>query len=242
MKSFKKATLLVLSLGMFNIYGQQAPKNIVKFNLLPLIGGTANVEYERAIAGKFSLNGSVAFMPKQSLPFKSLFSSVTDDSSIINATQLSAFSTAIEGRYYVNKKKVLEGVYVAPFFKYTRYTAHTEVEYNGATSTKELLPLSGSFNAFTGGVAFGVQWVFANHFTVDWRIVGLGYGASNGGLEGKRTLTVKEQKDIRDQLNELADNLPVLKFTNEVNDQGLKSTIKGPWAGVRTGLSIGYNF
>lgn len=241
MKSIKKAALLALSLGVFNIYAQENSKNIFKLNLLPIVGGTASVEFERAIVGKFSLNGSIAVMPKQSLPFKSIFSKITDDSSIIEATDLGAFSMSFEGRYYVNKKKVLEGVYVAPFFKYTRYNASTEVAYN-VTTTKDILPVHGSINAFTGGLALGVQWVFANHITVDWRIVGLGYGASDGSLRGEAGLSPNEQKDVRNQLDDLSDNLPLLKFKNEVNEDGLRSTIKGPWAGIRTGLSIGYSF
>lgn len=89
--------------------------NIVKFNFLSAVGRTANVEYERVLFGKFSLNGNIAVYPKQSLPFKSLLNRVTDNSSIIDVAHMSVFSIALEGRYYVNRKSVLDGVYVAPF-------------------------------------------------------------------------------------------------------------------------------
>jgi len=148
---------------------------------------------------------------------------------------------ALEGRYYVNKKNVLEGVYVAPFAKFTRYNVDTQVDYNSSQG-KDFIPVAGHFNAFSGGVALGVQWIFANRMSVDWRIIGVGYGSSKGSLTGSKALSVKDQKDIREQLNDLADKLPIVKLKNEVNAEGVKSTIDGPWLGLRTGLSIGYSF
>lgn len=238
---FKKTTLFLMFFGVLCVKAQDNPKNIVKLNVLSAIGSTASVEYERSITSKFSLNGSFALMPNASLPFKSVFSKVTNDSRVIQETNLGAFSMALEGRYYVNNKKTMEGVYVAPFAKFTRYNVDTQVDYN-SSSGKDFIPVAGHFNAFSGGAALGVQWIFSNRMTVDWRIIGLSYGSSKGSLRGEKKLSAKDQKDIRDQLNDLSDKLPIVKLKNEVNADGVKSTIDGPWFGVRTGLSIGYSF
>src|SRR5690606_41809902 len=50
-----------------------AQQNTVKFNLLPLIGKTFSFEYERMVAPKMSVNASVGFRAKSSLPFKKYF-------------------------------------------------------------------------------------------------------------------------------------------------------------------------
>lgn len=242
MRDLRKMVTLALSCGAFSVFAQELPKNNVKLNLLQFVGKTISVEYERALNNNFSINGTVALMPKGALPFSSSFSSVVDDSSIIEDTKLGAFSLAVEGRYYTSKTKdVMQGFYLAPFVKYSKYDLNTLIEYT-AVDVDSQLPVSGNINAFSGGLAVGLQWIFSNRISLDWRIIGLSYGVSNGTIEGSKVLTAAEQEDIRGQLNDLAADLPILKLESDVNAQGVKSTLKGPWAGIRTGLAIGYSF
>lgn len=242
MKNVKKIVLtawvLSASLGSF---AQEKPQNNVKLNLIPLIGKTLSLEYERAMNNSFSLNASVGYAPKGSLPFRSSISDLVE-SSIIDATKLGAFSLALEARFYLNKNKgMLEGFYLAPFAKNTKYSLDTQVDYEMMT-VKGDIPVSGDVNAFSGGVAVGLQWIFANRLTLDWRIIGPSYGVSTGTLIGSKSLSSLEQHEVREQLHELASSLPILNLKSEVDAQGVKSTIDGPWAGIRTGLSIGYSF
>ncbi len=244
MKTFRYF-LLFLFFSISKVWGQDIPRNIVKFNALPLIGGTASFEYERSISKKISLNGSFAFRPKEKLPFKSTFASITDNTAIIDATRLASTAFALEGRFYVNKKaSLLNGVYLAPYLKYVKYSGNTEVTYtNNLTSSKEKMPIDANLNAFSAGIALGVQWTFSNHLAVDWRIFGPGYGFSSGSFIGHaNNLSKTEQNEILEQVNDFTDKIPVLKVKNEISASGLKSTIDGPWFGIRTGLSIGYSF
>ena len=47
-------------------------KNIVKINLFALALKNISVQYERAVSKKIAVAATVRFMPKGSLPFKSI--------------------------------------------------------------------------------------------------------------------------------------------------------------------------
>lgn len=219
-----------------------AYKNAVKFNLIPLVTRTISLEYERAVAQKITLNATVAFTPKGDLPFKSQFEDNLDDINIINATKFGSFAAALEGRFYLGRKGAMRGFYIAPFAKYSDYNVQTSISFvESSTKVTEYVPISGSISTMTFGFSLGVQWQLAKRITLDWRIIGPNYGFSSGTLEGKKELSADDQKVVLGHMNDFND-IPFMKFKNEVNSQGAKSTISGPWAGIRTGLSIGFKF
>ena len=217
------------------------PKNTIKWNVIPIVTRTISLEYERAFAKKFSLNAVVAYTPKGDLPFKSMLIDITDESAIINATRFGSFAMALEGRFYLSKKAAHSGFYLAPFLKYGTYSANTKVRYSDSTWDTGTIDVAGNINAFTAGIAVGIQWQLTKRIVLDWRIIGPSYGFSNGLLEGRRHLTADEQAYIREQLDKL-NELPVLNIKNDINAVGVKTTVNGAWAGIRTGLSIGFRF
>lgn len=242
MKTCRQLFLLTLFCVSYVSHAQELRGNIVKANVLSGLGKTISLEYERAIVNKISVNASFALMPTSALPYKSIFEIFTGNSTILDDTKLGAYSFALEGRYYVNKKPVLQGVYLAPFVKYSSYNAETKVHYVNAKNQDDYMPIDGKINTVAGGIALGVQWVFANRLTVDWRIFGPYFGGANGNMKGEAVLSTQEQKQVRDDMNDFTEKIPLLKFENEINAQGLTSKVTGPWTGARTGLSIGYSF
>jgi hypothetical protein len=122
------------------------------------------------------------------------------------------------------------------------------VEFNPGEQTGyeeiEKVDLSGKINALSFGLGIGVQFKLAKNVSLDWRIIGPGYGSSRGTLTGKadRALTPDEQQELRDQLDDIGE-IPFVKIkSSNVDAEGADVKIKGPWAGIRTGLSIGYRF
>src|SRR5690606_37332160 len=114
---------------------------------------------------------------------------------------------------------------------------------SGYEKIEEVLT-KGNLNAFTAGLGLGVQFKIAKNVSLDWRIIGPGYGSGSGTLSGTpdRDLTADEQQEIREQIDDL-DDVPFIKITStEVTPQGIAFKTKSPWAGIRTGLSIGYRF
>jgi hypothetical protein len=225
-------------------------KNLVKINLLSLPLKNFHVQYERAVAKKISVGLGLRLMPKGSLPFSNAISKAIDDEDLskqIENFSTSNFAITPEVRFYLGKE-ALKGFYLAPFARYSRYTAavpyNFEVEFTDGTNTltrEENIPLSGSVNTFTAGLMIGSQFKLSKLISLDWWILGPQYGGAKGSIAGQKTLSPDEQDALRDQLQDLED-LPLVKTTYTVDGNGAKVDFKGPWAGVRAGLCLGVRF
>ncbi|WP_336838540.1 DUF3575 domain-containing protein [Sphingobacterium siyangense] len=234
--------LAMLTLGICTISGLKAQEksNLIKLNLWPLSVGNIALEYERSLNEHLSINGTISYRPKANLPFKSLWESAfDDDNNILGEAKLGAFSIIPEVRFYISNKEVLKGFYIAPFVKYANYSVQTKITVDESNYHREV-PISGTLNAFTAGVAVGNQWKLGENIYLDWRIVGPSYGFNNGKFEGKTPLNTDEQREVKRQLEEFDSNL--MKIKKEVNADGVILSTSGPFAGIRTALSIGYRF
>ncbi len=234
--------LAMLTLGICTISGLKAQEksNLIKLNLWPLSVGNIALEYERSLNEHLSINGTISYRPKANLPFKSLWESAfDDDNNILGEAKLGAFSITSEVRFYISNKEVLKGFYIAPFVKYANYSVQTKITVDESNYHREV-PISGTLNAFTAGVAVGNQWKLGENIYLDWRIVGPSYGFNNGKFEGKTPLNTDEQREVKRQLEEFDSNL--MKIKKEVNADGVILSTSGPFAGIRTALSIGYRF
>lgn len=240
---FTKSLGLIAAIGLLslNSFAQKvnqaddAEKNLVKLNLPSLALKTLHVQYERAIFGKTSVGLGVRMMPKGSLPFSSSFDSIDDQ---LGSLEMGNFAITPEIKFYMGKG-VFKGFYIAPFLKYANYNASINYEFDSNNRT-EMIPLSGKLNTYTAGVLFGAQWEIANKFYLDWSIFGPQYGISRGNLSGTRTLSAQEQKDLKSELDEI--DLPVGNVSSTVTANGAVVDFKGPWAGIRANIGIGYRF
>lgn len=217
-------------------------KNMVKINLLALGLKNISLQYERAVARKVTVAGTFRFMPNGSIPFKSTFVNLADDPDTerqINNLKVGNIAFMPEVRYYLGKKGAFRGFYLGLFASLARYNADVLLEYDDAGTT-ETIPMKGNLTAITGGLMIGAQFRLSNKVYLDWWILGPNYGSSNGKLTGKKTMDAADQQDLRDELNEL--DIPLTKFTYVVDGNGATMNIKGPWAGIRSGLCIGIRF
>ena len=221
-------------------------KNIVKINLLSLPLGNFHVQYERPIAKKISFGLGFRYMPEGYIPLKSTIIDLIGDPDIekqINNLKTGNLAITPEIRFYLGKH-VLKGFYVAPFARYSKYTASIpydfEVPTGPSTTRNETIPLSGSVNTLTGGLLFGSQFKLGKMVVLDWWILGPQYGSAEGNISGKRTLNAQEQQALRDELSTL-DDLPI-ETNYTVDGNGALVDFKGPWAGVRAGLCLGIRF
>ncbi|MBC7934061.1 MAG: DUF3575 domain-containing protein [Rhizobacter sp.] len=217
-------------------------KNIIKLNLTALAFKNISIQYERAVGKRISVGGTVRFMPKGKLPFRSSVSDFADDAELdrqLANTEIGNVAIMPEMRFYVGKRGVLRGFYLGPFVNFSRYDASLLYEYDDLLITKTI-PLSGKVNTLTGGLMLGAQWKLSNALSLDWWILGPNYGVSRGDLTGKQTLTLSEQQSLRDELADL--DIPLTKFSYNVDANGAVINFKGPWAGVRAGICIGINF
>jgi Protein of unknown function (DUF3575) len=223
--------------------GEDKPaKNVVKLNLFALPLKNISIQYERAVARKVTVAGTFRFMPKGTIPFKSTFESLTDDPETerqMNDLRIGNFAVMPEVRYYLGKQGAFRGFYLGLYANIASYSVNVPIDYDN-NGTTETIPMSGKLTGITGGLMIGAQFKLSKLVYLDWWILGPGYGSSNGKLSGQKNMDPIEQQDLR---NELADlDIPLTKFTYNVTSTGATMDFKGPWAGIRSGLCIGFRF
>ncbi len=217
-------------------------KNLVKINLPALALRNVSVQYERAIGRKITIATTVRFMPEGNIPLKSAIIDIADDPEIerqLNNISVSNKAIMPEVRFYLGRKGAFRGFYLGPFVSIAQYKATLPFEYDDAGTTKTI-PLSGSVNTFTGGLMIGTHIKLSKLVYLDLWFLGPNYGISKGDVTGQQKLTTDEQQSLRNELNNL--DIPLTKFTYDVNNNGATINFDGPWAGVRSGICLGFRF
>ncbi len=245
----KNLFLLLLSLlatvGLFAQGDEEKvteSKNVVKLNLFALALKNVTLQYERAVARKVTVAGTFRFMPKGSIPLKSTFINLADDPDTerqINNLKVGNVAFMPEVRYYFSKKGAFRGFYMGLFADIASYSANVPIEYDNG-GKKEMIPMSGKLTGITGGLMIGAQFKLSKKIYLDWWILGPNYGSSKGTLSGQKNMNAVEQQELRDELAAL--DIPLTKFTYNVNSTGATMDFKGPWGGLRSGLCIGFRF
>jgi hypothetical protein len=217
-------------------------KNVVKLNLFALLLKNITVQYERAVSKKISVAATFRFMPKGSIPFKSSVKSLLDDPETerqVESFTIGNKAVMPEVRFYLGKQGALHGFYIGLFASIAHYDAALNYEYEDDGITKTI-PLAGSINTFTGGFMLGIHKTLGKRVKLDWWLLGPNYGSSKGNITGKKIMDAEEQQSLRDGIEEM--DIPVIKYTYEVDGNGATVNFKGPWAGMRTGICLGINF
>lgn len=138
--------LLTLSLAGF---GQ---KSVVKLNIFSPLVKTFNVSYEQKFNATSS--GQLGF-------FYTGYS--------VNDTKFSGFGITPEYRFYLSETEAPQGVYLAPFIRYSSFKLEEKT-----TNSK------GDFTAFGGGVIIGKQWIFKERVSLD---IFIGPSYSSGSVK-----------------------------------------------------------
>lgn len=241
-----KTRHLLFSLLLISL---QAPaQNMLKLNLPGVAINTYSLQYERVLTRKFSFALAFRTMPNGLLPLRDKIidkANITDPDVISTMGVLKMSNTAItpEMRFYLSKRGRGRGFYIAPFYRYSKYTvSNMEFTIEDSPGNTRKIGLGGSLTSNTAGLLFGAQWRIAKILCLDFWFFGPHYGNGTGSISGTSSipLTTNEQNDIRDQLNNI--DIPLTTKTVTVNSSGASMSLKGPWAGIRTGLCLGIKF
>jgi hypothetical protein len=222
--------------------------NFIKVNLTGIPLKNYSVQYERVIKRKMSFAIALRTMPSTGLPFKSAILDAVgtndpDTKNTIEQLKLSNFAVTPELRFYLSKKGYGRGFYVAPFYRYASFSTNDMVfTYQNILNVSSTINLSGKLTSNTGGILLGSQWALGKHLCLDLWILGAHYGTAKGDFSGisSKPLTTEEQNDLRQQLNDI--DIPLTNKTITVNAGGASMQLSGPWAGVRSGISLGVKF
>lgn len=221
-------------------------KNNVKISLTSLVFKNFQFQYERSLTKRIGFVIGYSFIPKGSVPFKSqindLTSSDPDTKDLFSNAELGYTAITPEVRFYLGKGYG-KGFYIAPFYRHLQYDiTGVNFTYTNQLGGQDDIDLGGKLSANTFGVQFGAQFNLGKHLILDWWIAGPHYGTSKGDFVGvsDRTLTQFEQDELQKELDKI--DLPLSDVTAKANANGATINISGPWAGVRSGISLGYRF
>lgn len=232
---------------------EKNPKAIVKLNLLqlPLLNISGQVEYafHKNISGALG----VSYLVKRDVP--KLFFDTPDTSTAalgIAKPQFYAFSITPEVRFYPfknDKGGAPHGFYVAPYFRYSKFSVSADFR-----DIVDLKPVDFNYTLTyaggTGGLLIGAQWILGKHVSLDWWIIGGGFGRARVVLEAASSsvnMSSKDQQEVKDQLESDFSGVQFLGYSApqvETTNNSVKMTIKGlPMTSFRgLGLCLGIAF
>ncbi|MEP6676998.1 MAG: hypothetical protein ABJA78_17680 [Ferruginibacter sp.] len=251
---FAIALLLLINCNMLAQTGSKEkgpsaqPFNFIKVNVTALALKNYAFQYERIINRKFSFALGFRTMPSTGLPFKNqvvdaLGADDPETKTTIENMRLSNFAVTPEFRFYVGRKGYGRGFYIAPFFRYAKFTTHdVTFTYQNTLNVSSTINLSGDITANTGGILFGIQKPLGKHLCIDLWLLGPHYGSGKGDFNGvsSKTLTPDEQNDLRQELNDI--DIPLTDKKVTVTSNSASVNLNGPWGGVRSGISFGFRF
>jgi len=221
-------------------------KNNVKLNLFSLPLSNFSVQYERGLTRKWSVALGLRYQPSIHIPFRkeireraNLKASDAEAIDFLENAQYSNWAVTPELRYYLGKKP-LNGFYLAPFARYSNYQLKWDYTYVDDLNSSHDIAFTGKANSITAGLLLGAQWHIGEHFLIDWWMIGPSIGSINIDIDGVADLSMldaSQQTTLAEKLSKIYDNVKV-----NVNDNGAKASSTQPFAGVRTGLCIGFTF
>lgn len=221
--------------------------NIIKTNVTAYAFRNINLSYERAITQWFSLNVGFGAMTQGKVPFINAFLKDEDEKRFQNL-RVKATNFTIEPRFYIGKGYG-KGFYFAPYYRYSDVSSNSfdfYYDYDAIDGNTYQIPLKGqgSTSGNSGGLMVGVQFFLtrSQNLVLDFWIAGAHYGSGKGDftMTSDFVLTPEMQAQLKKEIENL--DIPFVDYTVETNANGAKVKVDGPWAGFRSGLSIGYRF
>lgn len=231
--------------------GDQPGKNIIKTNLAGFALRNYNLTYERMLSKKTSFNLGFRTMPSGPVLFKDRIISSIEDAGTstsvdarkeVESIRMSNFAVTPEIRFYAGKRGYGHGFYFSLFYRYARHElGNISVDYENNAGSTSTATLNGSLTSNTGGFMLGSQWVMGKRVVLDWWILGPHFGVGKGTLTGTNSTPISsaDQSSLRTELEDVLDAVPFVKNVIDVNANGAKVSLSGPWAGVRGGLCLG---
>jgi hypothetical protein len=255
-QGFKVLILLSLTIVSLNSVQSQSSdknlfekrKNILKANLTSLAFRNYQIQAERVLSRAISASFTYANLPEGDVPLKSQVLNLLDDeddevASMLNSARIGYVSYIPEIRFYLGKGYG-KGVYLAPFYKHSKYKIQNAeiLEYERDDGSFEALVTNGDVSANTFGLLLGAQFNLGQRIVLDWWIMGPNFGTHSGKLIGtpSRHLSHNEQLILKNDLEDL--NIPLSNTTIEISSNEVEMDNQGNWGGVRAGISLGVRF
>lgn len=226
-------------------------RNLFKTNLAGLALRNYNITYERMLSKKTSFSLSYRTMPSGPVLFKErIISSINDGGTPgsidaqreVESIRMGNMAVTPEIRFYAGRKGYGHGFYFSLFYRYAKHEiGNISVDYKDNAGANRTATLTGSLTSNTGGFMLGSQWIIGRRVALDWWILGPHFGVGKGTLSGTNSSPISstDQNSLRTELENVLEAVPFVKNVIDINANGAKVSLSGPWAGVRGGLCLG---
>ncbi len=233
---------ILFSAFMFSQSSSGEKMNIVKTNVTAYAFRNINLTYERAFNKWFSISAGFGTMPMGGVPF--LNTIVKDADKEFTDMQVSNTNFTIETRFYLGSGYG-HGFYFAPYYRNTSFKAHNLIyHFQDSNNLDQTATISGKANGNSVGLLMGTQLFLGkkDNWVLDLWIIGGHYGSGKGDFTGKssKPLTQADQDELKQSIQDV--QIPFVKYTVTTDSNGAYVKIDGPWAGIRSGISLGYRF
>jgi hypothetical protein len=229
------------------------PKTVVKMNVSSLLFKNYQFELERSLTRRISALVSYRTMGATPLSQQPALrkgyrlageddGALEDDWGNISASN----KTYTAGfRFYMGSRPGPRGFYAGVYGRYAQFKVDYDYVYE--TDAKNyLIPVASATKGVGGGVYFGVQWLIAKRVALDWQILGGHWGKLSGSGSSATDLselTVQDKQSVKDDLESLLPDIGGNHYINaDVTNSGVRLKIDGPFAGLRSGISLGISF
>lgn len=231
-----------------------SPKQVIKLNLTQLALTNISMQYEFAFHKNFSAALGVSYLIKREIP--SQFFTPSSNGEGYALPKFGGWSVTPEIRIYPGKKvkhQAPHGFYLAPYFRYSKYSMSTlYVDRDSTTGQQNTYNVKAAYSGFTAGLMIGSQWIIGKHFSIDWWILGGGYGKAkfminSESTDGNLHMSPQEQENLK---NDIRTNIGELgsfgngEVTVETTHNSATATVRGlPMTSIRGfGLVLGFAF
>lgn len=223
--------------------------NAIKLNVTSLGYSVLGLQYERAVAEKFSfaIQGRYHLdMPLQAAVLDPVLDIINDfaDSSSFGGPKLTGYAITPEFRWY--PKQTMKGFYLGPYFRYRSLDLQLPFSYYNDVGAyiEEPNGLVGKNNSMIFGLIIGTHFQIAKRISLDIWVGGLQYGTTTGDLVYNATtpLTANEIVNIEKGIQDFKD-FTGINFDSYVGPTGINMETRFAAPGIRMGgLNLGYRF
>ncbi|MDF2450017.1 MAG: hypothetical protein K0R26_2521 [Bacteroidota bacterium] len=232
----------------------KSPKQVIKLNLTQLALRNISLQYEFGFHKNFSVALGGSYLLPKDIPSQ-LFAPSSNGSGY-QLPRFGGWAVTPEIRFYPGKKvkhQAPHGFYLAPYFRYSKYNLNSDyVNIDSTSGAQQNYNVTASYAGFTAGLMIGSQWLIGKHFSIDWWIIGGGYGKAKFNIhavstDGSINMSPQEQADLR---RDIQDNIGELgsfgngEVTIETTNNSATATVTGlPMTSIRGfGLTLGFSF
>lgn len=218
----------------------------IKMNLTQLGFSNLSFQGEYGFHHKLSVALGFSYLLPRNLPFY-------EGDEYFTVPKLSGWALTPEFRFYPGGKEdkpAPRGFYLAAYLRYAKYSLTQTVSYQ-ETSTSPIYSAEAkqTYGGINGGIMIGNQWVMGKHFTLDFWIIGFGYGSAKytySWTAENVVLNAKQQADVKELAEDELQGFSIFGLDGSVQttSNSVKMSVGGlPMYSLRfLGLCVGYAF